>query len=328
MAPFLRLYALVGIAAVLFLLAGGCAPNHVTLATHVRASAARGDWSVLTNEFASATPILNDHETSELLRAILPDAAKAGKRDVIDQCAEIILFSPAATNTPEAVALAARIWGENAMATDKLIFPGRLATLLRAKVPADDLVGLYTQHYYAFTEQSAQFNELIAFGDLLIPQIKNEDLRNDVKIKVLDGCFLTQDYDRALSLLESRIPGGDRTEAWHLTAIAKVKAHRALQHTEPREAVNYFREFMNQLRESKDTSVSDPVTGLLFPKAMVLGRNAKRIGDILAVLPDAAEAAKAYAEAAELYAQALQENTHAEARKVIESEIAQLPKTE
>jgi len=316
------------IVAGLLLLSNGCTPNHEAIVKHVRATAARGDWTDLTNDFPVAVSLLHDNEINDLLHAIIPDAAKAGKRMVIDQCAAAILFSPHATNNPLSVALAARIWGENAMATDKSAFPSRLETMLRAKVPAEDLCELYNRHYYAFTEQPALFKKLIAFGDRLAPLIKNSDLRNEVKIKVLDGCFLTQDYDRALALLEASIPGADRTEEWHATAIAKVKAHRALQRNEPREAVKYFREFMGQLRKSKDANIADPVTGLLFPKAMVLGRNAKRIGDILAGIPDPAEAAKAYAEARNLYAQALQETTNAEAAKVINAEMAQLPKAD
>ena len=321
---FRRLFQAGMAAGLLLLLAGGCAPSHVSIATHVRASAARGDWTALTNSFLSAITILNDSEINDLLRDIVPNAAKAGKRTVIDQCAEAILFNSAVSNKPASFALAARIWGENVMATDKAAFPGRLEIMLRANVPTEELAGLYARNFYAFTEQPALFKKLIAFGDRLAALITNEDLRNDIKIRVLDGCFLTQDYDRALTLLESRIPGADRTDAWHATAIVKVKAHRALQHNEPREAVTYFREFMDQLRKSNDATVSDPITGRFFPTAMVLGRNAKRIGDILADIPDPAEAAKAYAEARDLYAQALQKTTNADARKVIEAEIAQM----
>ena len=113
---------------------------------------------------------------------------------------------------------------------------------------------------------------------------------------------------------------------WHATAIIKVKAHRAMLRNEPREAVTYFREFMKRISEAKNPDVPDPVSGLFFPKEMVLGRNAKRIGDILAGIPDAAEAAKAYAEARTLLAQALQNSKDAEASTAIEAELAQVPK--
>jgi tetratricopeptide (TPR) repeat protein len=300
--------------------------KHLTVATHVRISSARGDWNTLTNDFPAAVNILNDGELDGLLRAVIPAATKAGKRSVIDQCAEAILFNPAATDKCTVVATAARAWGENAMETDKGAFPGRLEAMLRAKVPAVQVINLFFQYFYSFTEQPVPLKELILLGERLTPLAGDEETRNEIKIKVLDGCFLVQDYDRALTLVESRIPGPGRSEQWHATAIVKIKAHRALQRNEPREAVKYFREFMDLLRTSKDADVSDPVSGLLFPKEMVLGRNAKRIGDILAGIPDPAESAKAYAEAHELYAQALKNTKDAEAIAVIETELAQLPK--
>lgn len=300
--------------------------NHLTIATHARLCSARGDWSALTNAFPNAANTLNDGELDGLLRAVIPVATKAGKRAVVDQCAEAVVFSPAASSNRTAVTTAARVWGENAMESDKGAFPGRLAAMLRAKVPAASVIDLFLRHYYVFTEQPVPLKELMAIGERLAPLAEDEDTRNDIKVKVLDGCFLVQDYDRALTMLEARIPGTGRTEQWHETAIIKVKAHRALQRNEPREAVTFFRGFMKLLRESKEADVSDPVTGLLFPKEMVLGRNARRIGDILGGIPDAAEAAKAYAEARALYEQALKDTKDADARKVIESEIAALPK--
>ena len=300
--------------------------QHLTIATHVRVSSARGDWATLTNNFPAAINALTDGELDGLLQAIVPPATKAGKHEVIDTCAEMLLFNPSASSKPAAMASAARRWGENAMQSNKSAFPGRLAAMLRAKVPAGVVADLYSHFYYVFAEQPVELKELIAFGERLAPLVKDEDDRNDIKIKVLDGCFLVQDYDRALAMLASRIPGAGRTEQWHAAAIVKIKAHRALQQKEPREAVKYFREFMKQLRDSKEADISDPVTGLLFPKEMVLGRNAKRIGDILAGIPDPTEAAKAYAEASVLYKKALKSCTEPDAVKVIESEIAQLPK--
>ena len=53
----------------------------------------------------------------------------------------------------------------------------------------------------------------------------------------------------------------------------------------------------------------------------------RRIGDILAGIPDSANAVKAYDEARELYKYALKGSRDPAAIKVIEAEIAQLPKT-
>ena len=301
--------------------------NRLVTATRVQVYATRSDWTSLTGCFPAAVAALSDSELNNLLQTVITATAKAGNTAVFNQCADLIIRSPTAGAKPMTVSTAVRKLGENTMEANKNAFPGWLMTMLRAKVPADPLIDLFTRFFYSFSEQPASLKELLAFGELLAQQIQDEETRNDVKIKVLDGYFLLQDYDHALTMLEARIPGANRTEQWHAAAIVKIKAHRALQQNQPREAVKFFRDFMGELRASKETEISDPVTGVFFPREMVLGRNAKRIGDILAGIPDAAEAAKAYAEANELYQQALKATSDATAIKVIDAEIAQLPKS-
>lgn len=300
--------------------------SRLTIAVHVRIASARGDWAAMTNDFQAAVGKLTDGELNGLFQTIIPVANAAGKRAVVDQCAEMILFPVAASNAPSAVATASRVWCENTMASETNALPGHLTALLRARVPAAQVGILFNRYYYSFTEQPVPLKELMELGERLIPLTADTNDRSDIKVKVLDGCFLVQDYDRALTILESRIPGPDRDDLWHATSIVKIKAHRALQQNDPRAAVGFFREFMRLLGTAKDDEISDPVTNIRFPRAMVLGRNAKRIGDILAGIPDAAEAAKAYAEARELYAQALKHVKDPEAAPVIESELAQVPK--
>ena len=292
----------------------------------VHLQACRADWDALTLSFATAVGTLPDAELDRLMRTVFPLIQKADKRALIDQCAETVVAAAAAhTNTlPAAVGTAARALVENVMETDKGAFPKRLDALLRDHVPVHLIVDFYTRYFYTFTESPAVLKQLLPIGERLIPLADDEELRTEIKTKLLDACFLLHDYDQALIMLESGIPGRDAS--WLQTAIVKVKAHRALEHQEPREAVKYFRAFMDLIRASKDTEVPDPVTNIVFPREMILGRNAKRIGDILAGIPDADEAAKAYAEARGLYAEAMDKTHDADARKVIEGEIAQLPK--
>jgi tetratricopeptide (TPR) repeat protein len=290
----------------------------------VRIVAARGDWSGLIPDFTNAVQTLSDGELDRLIRAIFPAVEKADKRALVSQWAELVVTrGQSRSNLTSSVATAARFWAENVLATDKGGLPACLNTLLRAQVQANTVADLFRRHYYEFTENTVAMKQLTAIGERLALRVDTGDLRDDIRGKVLDGCFLLRDYDRALSLLEAGMAGHD--PQWHVTAIVKVKAHRALERNEPREAVKYFRDFMQCLRDSKDSGVPDPVTHLVFTKEMVLGRNAKRIGDILAGIPDRAEAAKAYAEARALYAQAMKDTPEPAARKVIEAEIAQLP---
>jgi len=48
-----------------------------------------------------------------------------------------------------------------------------------------------------------------------------------IRIRTLDGYFLLEDYERALTLLEKPLP--DMEGADHANAINKIKAHLALQ---------------------------------------------------------------------------------------------------
>lgn len=297
----------------------------LVMSARARIFAARGDWAALIPDFTNAVQTLSDGELDRLIRALFPAVEKTDKRALVRQWAELVVTrGQSRSNLTSSVSTAARFWAEGVLATDKGGLPACLDVLLRAQVQANTVADLFRRHYYEFTENAVALKQLTALGERLALRVDSGELRDDVRGKVLDGCFLLRDYDRALSLLEAGMTGRD--PQWHATAIVKVKAHRALERNEPREAVKYFRDFMRCLRDSKDASVPDPVTHLVFPKEMVLGRNAKRIGDILAGIPDRAEAAKAYAEARALYTQALKDTPEPDARKVIEAEIAQLPK--
>jgi hypothetical protein len=301
--------------------------TRLAVATQVRLVCARQDWPALSNQFQSAVNQLPDGELDALLGTVHPLLTASGQRPLLDQCVTQILFRPTASQTPGAVATAVRLWCENAMATDKFSLPSRLTALVGAKTPAAVVGNQFGRYYYAFSDDQDQLKVLMAVGEALIPQLDDEEMRSETKVKILDGCFLLQDFERAITILEGRIPGANRTEPWHIMAITKLKAHRALKQNQPREAVGFFREFMLQLRATKEPEIPDPVTNILHPKELILGRNAKRIGDILTSIPDATEAAKAYAEARNLYNEALKGVLEPAAKKIVEDEISQLPKT-
>ena len=100
-----------------------------------------------------------------------------------------------------------------------------------------------------------------------------------------------------------------------LSAVSGQKVH--LRQKQPREAVKHFRAFMATVVNAKDEDTSDPATGLVHSKEMILGRNAKRIGDILAAIPDA--------EARDYYAKALKNAGEPAVKEIVEREMAGLP---
>jgi tetratricopeptide (TPR) repeat protein len=299
--------------------------THLATATRVRLRIARGEWPALTNDFAAAAASLPDDALARLLRTVGAAMQKAGRRPLLDACAETVLFAPSARSNASATTVAASLWVENAFAADTATVPVRIDALLRAQIPAGQVVPLFLRYFYKFSEDAVTLQALLPVGERLAPLAPDAETRNEIRTRLLDGCFLVKDYDRAIAMLEAGVPGPGHDEQWHKTAIVKLKAHRALERREPREAVQHFREFMKLLEASKDTEMPDPVTSATYPKEMVLGRNARRIGDILAAIPDAAAAAAAYEEARGLYAQALEKARDAGARKVIEVERSQVP---
>jgi len=62
---------------------------------------------------------------------------------------------------------------------------------------------------------------------------------------------------------------------------------------------------MNAWIASDQEEEFDPTSGIAYSREWILGRNAKRIGDILDTIPDKAEADKARAEAKEYFKTAI-----------------------
>ena len=84
---------------------------------------------------------------------------------------------------------------------------------------------------------------------------------------------------------------------------------------------------MATVATAKEDDTSDPATGVVHSREMILGRNAKRIGDILSGMqpPDTANAAKAYAEAKDYYGKALAREQDPAAVELIRKEMAGVP---
>ena len=141
---------------------------------------------------------------------------------------------------------------------------------------------------------------------------------------MLDVSYYLGDFELALKLIEKgAIPiEGDQK----LQMIAKVHAHIEMKRGQPREAVKYLREFMGYIAKLQRME-SDPVNNCTISSTMILGLNAKRIGDLLMSAGDKDEARKAYEEARVYYGKALNEFPDVksrENRKIIR-EMSEIP---
>ena len=82
---------------------------------------------------------------------------------------------------------------------------------------------------------------------------------------------------------------------------------------------------MAAIQASEEDETSDPATGAIHTREMILGRNALRIGEIYASIPDAAQAKAAYDEARAYYQKALETVRDADTIELIRKEMARVP---
>lgn len=297
-------------------------PTRNLLSTiRLRLSAEKGDWGMLRDSFRNSYTSFSDEELLYAMRKIQPAISKARKYDTADA-----IFICAITNDaqrPMSYGYAARQWVASAVATDIHDIPERIEFLTDRGRQMPDVCSIFIRHAYEGVDDVEFVNGMKAVGDRLIPLATDEDTRSAIRTAVLDFAFVLEDYDSAIKYLEAGIPGYDRN--WHEMALSKVKAHKALKENRPLDAIREFRGFMAVVRTSEETETSDPATGMVHTREMILGRNAKRIGDIYASIPDAEKAAAAYEEARGYYRQALETTTDPETVEFLKKEMGQVP---
>ncbi len=147
--------------------------------------------------------------------------------------------------------------------------------------------------------------------------------QTDADGAVLDLSFCLEEYDTAMRLLERGVSGQDAD--WHALMRAKVRAHQALKAGRTDEAVAGFHEFMACIEKQEGDKI-DPVSRMRYTREMILGFNARRIGDILTNAGRAKEAGDAYLQARSWFEKAAAAMTKDSAEsKWIAAETAKIP---
>jgi hypothetical protein len=283
----------------------------------VRCLLAASDWDKLTPAFIDCAAQLPDEALLKTSRQTFLALQKANRAQQLELLSNHVVFNaPAKTNS---VNFASRLWLECGAAQSKALVPQRLEALLSAQLSPVQVGSLYDRYFYELVDNVELVRSMCALGERILASCSDENTVNNVKVKILDGAFLAENYDLAVQMLEQGIPGKDKT--WHDMSIPKVKAHRALAQKNPREAVKYFREFMNAWITSKQEEEYDPTSGVAYSREWILGRNAKRIAGILDSIPDKEEADKARAEAKAYFKVAVEKaKADAEATRLIKEE--------
>ena len=182
-----------------------------------------------------------------------------------------------------------------------------------AKVPYDFIARLAEDQFIRFAgngsdvkPDAAVLKGLLEFSGRLLPQC-GQAAANSLRERRLDGYFLTGDFDGAIAILENGgVPG--KSPAWCKGTASKLRAHKAMDAGDRKEAVARLLEFVGFMKsdEQKDFEECDPTTGILYSREWVLARNLMRCSKMTAELGDAAKAGEYKAEAAKCFATALE----------------------
>lgn len=137
-----------------------------------------------------------------------------------------------------------------------------------------------------------RLKEILDFSETLLP-LCSKDGALSLTERRLDGFFLIGDYDSAIALLESG-KLSSRSAGWCRGTAAKLRAHKAIDAKDSKEAVKQLLVFIDFMLsdEQKDFEECDPTTGVFYSREWVLARNYMRCANLSTEAGDAAKAAE------------------------------------
>lgn len=285
----------------------------------------RGNWKDGEQHFMNVAPGLKDGDQAGWFSRVTGRCIGQQQLDLADRLCEVLLKGPKDKSGSRNAA--ATRWIDVAKARKvTAMMPARLDALLGMEIPASVVFPMYRNDFYTVMGEGKKDDvaAMLVVGDKLEKLLAKDDEKNQIRTLALDGAFVVEDYARSLKILEGGIP--DRDKKWHAMAISKAKAHLALKAGNPKEAVEYFRQFMASVA-TWEKPEQDPITGAFYSKEMCLANNAKRIGDIWGKAGDAKAAADAYAEAKQYYEKALKDvKDDSPEAEIIKTGMAELAK--
>ena len=258
-------------------------------------------WDALPEAIMACVIRLPEAVCVPLLRQSFDVLKKNQQLDILEKTSQQVYRT--ATNKHQVIRIATTTWIDVGLAKDRKLLPARLEALLKEKIAPECVGNLFDRHFYNMIDSTDIIKQLCTVGAQILASCKDESTIQSVNLKMLDGAFITENYDLAVEMLEKGIPGKDAE--WHITTIPKVKAHRALAKNKPLEAIENFRLFMKEWKNAKQTEEYDPSTGLAYSREWILGRNAVRIAKIYASIPDAENQKKALSEANDYFTLAM-----------------------
>ena len=129
---------------------------------------------------------------------------------------------------------------------------------------------------------------------------------NSLRERRLDGFFLVGDYDGAIAMLDQGLEG--RAPEWCKSTAAKLRAHKAMEAGERKEAVKQLQVFIDYMLSDamKDFEDSDPANGVVYSREWVAAKNYMRCATLSGEDGDAKAKADFTEKAKPLYKTALE----------------------
>ena len=156
---------------------------------------------------------------------------------------------------------------------------------MEPKVPYD-FIGLLTEEAFIRlagdvkspkADTDRRIKDLIAFSAKMIDSgVLSKSAMNSLRERRLDGYFLVSDYDGAIAMLDQGIEG--RTPEWCKSTAAKLRAHKAMDAGQKKEAVKQLLVFIEYMLSDamKDFEDSDPANGVVYSREWVAAKNYMR----------------------------------------------------
>lgn len=202
----------------------------------------------------------------------------------------------------------------------------RLKILQSKQIPGDVIIDLISQNYTCLLGKTPResFSPLQEFCKTLRGTGAEVVYLRQLDGILLDISYFCEDYEEALKIIERGLVIDDPVRKAMM--MNKVNAHIALKKGDYRVAIAFFRNFMVAIE--KDSAYTlDPIEQIRISPSMILGMNARRIGDLWGKAGSPQEATEAYAEARKYYENALKEfpdSASGEHRKIIR-EMNEIP---
>lgn len=286
---------------------------------------ARDGWKAADAYFRSVVGALPDSEAARNLRVVGEAEVTANASGAADALYEACLVDdPARPLLREAAAVGwVNLQGKRRSPVELI----RRLTVLQAKqLPVDLIVNLISMNYAGLIPGGTPvtFDALNQLCNSLRGSTQAEVYLRQLDGILLDISYFREDYEGSLKIIERGLILEDPDKK--ALMITKVNAHIALKKGDYPGAIAHFRKFMEIIAKENSETI-DPIEQVRVTPDMILGLNARRIGDLWGKAGNSGEAAKAYAEARQHYANALKkfpDSTTGEYKK-IKRELNEIP---